>query len=248
MINPMELTGKHILVTGASSGIGRETAILCSQLGATVSIVARRETQLQETMHMMEGTSHKIYIQDLSDLTGIEELVKRATADSGVLDGIVHCAGIGQNRSLSLTKPEFIQETLAVTFYSFAELIRIASKKKYSKDGSSFVGISSVASIRGDKAQGAYAAAKAAMNGLIHPYAKELGGRKIRLNTVAFGMIRTEMYQSFQLSGGTEGVLQGQYLGIGEPRDAANVIAFLLSDASRFITGTTLIADGGYLS
>lgn len=248
MINPMEMSGRHVLVTGASSGIGRAVSAHLSRLGATVSLVARREEQLRETIGMMEGAGHHPYPQDLTRTEEIEPLIKQIVLDNGSLDGFVHCAGIGINRPLSMTKPEFLQKTMAVNFFAFAELLRIIVKKKNSKEGASLVGISSVASLRGDKAQGAYAASKAAMNGLIHPYAKELAARRLRLNTVAFGMIRTEMYQSFQSNGGAEDALQGQYLGLGETQDAANVIAFLLSDASRFITGTTLIADGGYLS
>lgn len=248
MINPMDLTGKHVLITGASSGIGRATAVLAGGLGARVSLVARREEQLQETLAQLEGSGHRLYPQDITLLDELEPLVKKIVADGGPLDGFVHCAGIGHNRPASVTKPEFVQQIMAASFFAFAEFLRVLSKKKNSSEGASFVGVSSVAAIRGDKAQGAYAAAKAAMNGLIHPYAKEFSARRIRLNTVAFGMVDTELYQSFLREGGTDELLDGQYMGVGSREDAANVIVYLLSGASRFITGTTLVADGGYLS
>lgn len=248
MINPMELTGKHILITGASSGIGRAAAVLASNLGAKVSLVARQEDKLAETLEALEGEEHHIYAQDISQVETVEPLVRRIAAESGAIDGFVHCAGMGENRPISVSSPNFMKEMMSVSFFAFAEFLHILSKKKFSNVGASLVGISSVAAIRGDKAQGAYAAAKAAMNGLIHPYAKELAARGVRLNTVAFGMIDTGFYQLFLQSGGTDELLKNQYLGVGETKDAANVIAFLLSDASKFITGTTLIADGGFLS
>ncbi|MEA5136734.1 MAG: SDR family oxidoreductase [Candidatus Fimivivens sp.] len=248
MINPMEMSGKHIIVTGASSGIGKATAINLSKLGAVVTIIARREDKLKDTLSTMEGDVHNYFICDVSDLKSIESCIKEIVAAKGPADGFVHCAGIGSNRPISLTKPEFIKEMMEVNFFAFAEFLRVLSKRRNSNEGASFVGISSVASIRGDKAQGGYAATKAAMNGILHSYAKELADRRIRLNTVAFGMINTEMYQEYIANGGSSESLNGQYLGIGELEDAANIISFLLSDASKFITGTTLVADGGYLS
>ncbi len=248
MLDPMDLSGKHIIITGASSGIGRATAIRVSQLGAKVSLIARREDKLIETRDRLEGKGHCTYSFDLTEIEKTEELVREIVQNSGPLDGVVYCAGKGFNRPLAMTKPSFFQEMMAINFLSFAEFLRLAMKKKISRDGASLVGISSVAAQKGDRAQGAYAASKAAMDGLLHSAAKEAAPRKIRVNTVAFGMIHTEMYQIFQESGNIEELLHNQYLGLGDPADAANIIAFLLSGASRLITGTTLVADNGYLS
>ena len=249
MTNPMDLTGKHILITGASSGIGRATCILCSQLGAKVSMIARNEERLKETLSLMEGNGHGPYSFDLTQIEGIENLIKGIAAEKGPLDGAVHCAGISTGRPLKTAKYDYVSEMMQINFMPFAELLRILSSKRISSDGASFVGIASVASLSGEKAQGAYAASKAAINGLVHSAAKEMSTRKIRVNSVAFGMINTGMFESFEQAGGNlEALLSRQYLGVGEPLDAANAIAFLLSDASRFITGTTLIADGGFLS
>lgn len=250
MINPMELTGKHVLITGASSGIGRAACILASQLGAKVSMIARSEEGLLQTKAEMEGTGHPFYILDLTQLDKIEDLVKQIAAQQGPVDGFVHCAGITKNCPVSLTKTDSIDAMMRTNFYAFAEFIRVMAKRKYSNKCASFVGISSVAALCGDKAQGAYAASKAAMNGFIHPAAKELAERSIRVNTIAFGMIKTRMYYEdfLEIGGDTASLEAGQYLGVGELADAANAICFLLSDASKFITGTTLVADGGNLS
>lgn len=246
--NPMSLTGRHILITGASAGIGRATAIAAAQLGARVSLLARRTKELHETLAMLAGQDHAVFSRDLSMTGEIEGIVKDVIGQMGPLDGLAHCAGHGKNRPLAMTSPAFVMESMAVSYNAFVELLRCIGKKRHVNDRASLVGVSSVAALRGDKAQGAYAAAKAAMNAIVPPAAKELAPRGIRVNAVAFGMIRTEMYQAFKDSGGLDAVLGSQYLGVAEPEDAANVLCFLLSDASKFITGTVLVADGGYLS
>lgn len=244
----LNLDNRHILVTGASSGLGYATALLAAHLGARVSMVARRENKLQETLDALEGKGHGYWLCDLFCLESIEPLIKEITSAAGPLDGLIHCAGIGQNRPLAMTKPDFVRDLMAINFGSFVELIRASAKKKHINDGASIVGVSSVAALKGDKSQAAYAASKAAVNGLVPPLAKELAPRRIRLNAVAFGMMKTEMYRFFQEAGGGGEELRAQYLGLGEPEDAARVLCFLLSDYSRFITGTVIAADGGYLS
>ncbi|MBP5330516.1 MAG: SDR family oxidoreductase [Lachnospiraceae bacterium] len=248
MIEIYGLVNKHIVVTGASSGIGRETAVLLSRYGARVSLVARREEALRETLSLMEGDGHHYYCCDLSQTDEISGLVSTIVTDSGPADGFIHCAGIGANLPISLTRTDTIDSLMRTNFYSFAEFIRLLSKKKNSNSGASYVGVSSVASIKGDKSQGAYAATKAAMNAYVHPAAKELAAKDIRVNTVAFGVIRTEAYRKFLEDGGQDSALQNQFLGYGEPSDAANLLVFLVSKASRLITGTTIICDGGYTS
>jgi NAD(P)-dependent dehydrogenase (short-subunit alcohol dehydrogenase family) len=249
MINPMDLSGKHILITGASSGIGRETSITASQLGAKLSLVARSAERLNETLTSIARDINHAYSFDLRQLDGIENLIKMIVSENGPLDGLVNCAGIALNRPIKMVKPEFLQDVFSINFFPFVELVRAVTKKNMSNDGASFVGISSVAAFKGNKAQGAYAASKAATDAIIKPMAKELSERGIRVNTAAFGMIRTDMYKYFLDAGGDDELLKAdQYLGVGEVEDAANVICFLLSGASRFITGTSLLADGGFLS
>ncbi len=249
MINPMELTGKHIIITGASSGIGRQTCIQASKLGARISLIARNEERLAETISLMDGTGHKSYSYDLNNTGEIDALIQTIVNENSPIDGLVHCAGLGINRPLKLLKPDFLQNILAGHLFAFVEIVRACSAKKRANENASFVGISSVAAFHGNKTQGAYSAAKAAMNAVVHPFAKELAPKKIRINTIAFGMVETDMYKGFLESGGNnEELLNDQYLGIIPREYAANAICFLLSDMSKYMTGGTLCYDAGDLS
>lgn len=252
MINPMDLTGKKILVTGASSGIGRATAIQLSRLGANVIMVARNEKKLKETLDMLEGDGHTLFSFDLKEIEGIEGLVKKIVSQSGAVNGLVHCAGIATMRPLSMTKIDFLHDMMLINFYAFVELVRCASKKKNYVEGASFIGMSSVGSQSGVKSKVAYCASKAAMDAATKCIAKELEPKKIRVNTVLGGFVKTDMHNEFIDKAG-EGALDShvlgrQYMGMGEPSDIANAMAYLLSDASKFITGTGFVVDGGYLS
>ena len=129
MINPMNLTDKRILVTGASSGIGRETSILLSKLGAHVIMIARRLPQLEETFTNLEGTDHKYYSYDLSDTNGIDEYIQKVISENGKLDGFVHSAGVGSSRPLKMLKPDYVDEVMRINFYSFIEIVRCITKK-----------------------------------------------------------------------------------------------------------------------
>ncbi|MEN3004739.1 SDR family NAD(P)-dependent oxidoreductase [Dehalobacterium formicoaceticum] len=252
MINPMDLSEKLILVTGASSGIGRATAIQLSKLGGKIVLVARSEDKLNETLKMMEGEGHAVYPFDLKGIDKIEGLINQIVQENGALNGLVHCAGIAPMRPLGSTKYDFLHDVMVINFYSFVEVVRCASKKKKFVEGASFIGMSSVGSQSGDKSKIAYCASKAAMDAAIKCMAKELESKKIRVNTVVGGFVKTDMYSAYVDNAGEETfdmlVLGRQYQGMGEPLDIANAMAYLLSDASKFITGTGFVVDGGYLS
>lgn len=249
MINPMDLTGKHIVITGASTGIGRAACIQASKLGARVSLIARNEEKLQETISLMEGDEHKAFKFDLNEINQIDTTISSIVEQNGLIDGLVHCAGLGLNRPIKLAKPEFVEQVTRINYFAFVELLRSVSNKKRTNDGASYIGISSVAAVHGNKTQGVYSASKGAMNALVHAFAKELAPRKIRVNTIAFGMVETDMYKGFLESGGNnEELLQDQYLGIIPVEYAGNAICYLLSDASKYITGGTFNYDAGDLS
>lgn len=249
MINPMDLSGKHIVITGGSAGIGRAAAVQASKLGAKISLIARNENKLDETISMLEGEDHSRYVYDLNEVYGIANLIKEIVEKDGPIDGLVHAAGIGLNRPVKLTKPDFLLDNMKIHFLAFSELIRDASARKNSNEGACYLGISSVASIHGNKTQGAYSAAKSAMNAIVHPYAKELAAKSIRVNTIAFGMVETDMYKGFLESGGNnDELLREQYLGVIPVEYAGNTICYMLSDAAKYITGSTFIYDGGALS
>ncbi|MED3781069.1 SDR family NAD(P)-dependent oxidoreductase [Heyndrickxia sporothermodurans] len=252
MTNPMDLTDKHILVVGASSGIGKETAVLLSKLGAKVSLLARNEGKLIETQSLLGGTGHDIFTQDLKDIDAIENLIEQIAKKQGVFDGIVYSAGVTQRRTLSMLKYNHLHELMQVNFYAFIELMRCVTKKKNRGVPFSAVVISSTASMVGDKGKIAYSASKGAINSVVRCMAKELADKEVRVNAILPSWIKTEMFDdaadTIMEFEDTKQVLAKQYLGIGESRDVANMVGFLLSDAAKFITGTTIAVDGGRLS
>lgn len=251
MINPMDLSGKHILVTGASAGIGKATAILISKLGGRVSLVARNEEKLNETLSCLIGGGHAIYPYDVRDIDGIEALLKSVITVQGAFSGLVHCAGIADMRPLSMTKYDFLHNMMLTNFYSFIEMCRIYAKKNFN-NGGSIVAMSSACSQKGDKSKTAYCSSKAAIDGAIRAIAPEMAVKNIRINSILSGFIKTDLYYSYISTAGEEAmisnVLDKQYLGMGEVIDVANAICYLLSDTAKFITGTGFVVDGGYLS
>lgn len=252
MYNIIDLRNKKILITGASSGIGRETAILCSKVGAKVILVARNEEKLKSVNLELEGEGHKYYTFDLSNVDEIESFIKKIKEENGALDGFVHSAGIGSTRPLKLLKPSVMREVMSINFFSFIEIVRNITKKNFYNEGMSIVGVSSISSKQGNQSKTAYCSSKAAMDGAIRCIAKEFSHNKIRVNTVCPAMINTELYKQFLENSGesedAKDIINRQYLGVGEPIDVANMIAFLLSDAAKFITGSSVNLDGGRLS
>lgn len=248
MKNVIDLKDKQIMITGASSGIGRETAILCSKLGAKCILIARDLKKLEFVLGDLEGEGHKYYSFDLSRLDEIGDFLKKVISESGSLDGFVHSAGIGSTRPLQLLKPADLRAVMDINCFSFIEMCRCLIKKRGYNKGLSIVGVSSISSKQGNKAKTAYCASKAAMDAAVRCMAKELAEKKIRVNTVNPALINTEIYQQFTDYGCDKGIIERQYLGLGEPIDVANAITFLLSNASQFITGSNLDVDGGRLS
>lgn len=252
MVNVIDLTGKQILITGASSGMGKETAILCSKLGAKVIMVSRNEEKLQSVLNSLEGDGHMYFPFDLSQVDEIEDFIKDMISKTGPIDGFVHSAGMGSTRPLKLLKPAALREVMELNFYSFIEVIRCITKRKCYNEGLSIVGISSISSKQGNQTKTAYCASKGAMNASVRCLAKELADKKIRVNTVNPALINTDIYQQFLDNSGdsedAKNIMARQYLGLGEPVDVANMIAFLLSDAAKFITGSSVDIDGGRLS
>ena len=251
MVNPMDMTDKRILVTGASSGIGRACAVLLSKLGAELILLARNQTKLEETRRLSEnGKDHLVIQLDLSVTEKIADLVKLCDMKENKLHGIVHSAGIVGVTPINTTSPKYVSDMMSMNFYSYVELCRVLSKRFYSYDGASFVAISSTASLAAWKGGVAYCASKAAINAATRALSLEFAERRIRFNTVLPSYIRTQIVDTAEDSGiDTDAhVKQKQPLGIGEPEDVANAVAFLLSGAARFITGTELVVDGGYLA
>lgn len=245
--------GKHILVTGASSGIGRETAIRLNAAGARISAVARREDLLQSLMDELSGTGNCFYSFDLSKLEQIEELIRQIVRDSGKLDGMMFCAGMAEHVPIKMSKPFYNQKVMCLNYFAFAETLRVISNKKHYNPGASFVGMSSVSGLQGDKGLFAYSASKGAMNSAVKCAAVELADKGIRVNAIATGYIGgTGIFTSINGRLGASEVEtfanSNQLLGIGKPEYIADAALYLLSDASKYITGTIMLVDGGYMA
>ena len=247
MINPMELTGKRIMVTGASSGIGRETAILLSHLGAQVVLLGRDEQRLAETQEKLSGEGHGVISLELREFDKYADVFKQIRKTGKKLDGFVHCAGIAKVIPLKVVSANLIQDMLAVNYVSFMELMKHFAKKTNS-DGGSVVCLSAINAHYPQKCMSVYAATKGALEMAVSSLAVELFDKKIRVNAVVPGPIATPMAASFsEVSGEESNVVGRQLMALGEPADIANMAAYLLSDASKFITGRKFYVDGGRL-
>ncbi len=247
----MDLKGKNILVTGASSGIGKSIAVYLSKLGANIIMAARNEEKLKETCNELEPGDHSYYLIDLNNLNDIEGMFDNICGGDRKLNGIVHSAGISRTVPISYLKMDDLKNIMAINFYAFMELVKHFSKRKYS-NGGSVVAISSISSKVGARGLAAYCASKGALDGAIRAMAVELAPKNIRVNSVAPGMIRTQIYDGLidlvNNNNFEADLKKRQIMGLGMPEDVASATAYLLSDAAKFITGTSMVVDGGYLA
>lgn len=244
MYNPFYLSNKNILVTGASSGIGRAIAIECVKLGANVIITGRDETRLHETALMMENAQPLEIVADLTDYSEIERVVKKIDK----LDGVVLCAGRGNTMPFQFATREKLNEVFDINFFSPVELVRqFYKKKKISKGGS----IVFIASIGGNYiheiGNSLYGSSKAALNSMMKFCAREFSSRLIRVNSICPGMVETPLIRKGTISDEQMEMYKEKYpLGrFGRPEEIAYSAVFLLSDASAWITGQSLVIDGG---
>lgn len=239
------------MITGASSGIGRQTAITLSKLGALVILIARREDKLREVLSELNGDGHVYYCMDLADTLSIEQGIKRIISQTGPIDGLVYAAGVDISLPLQLFKPEKVQEVFAVNYFGFIETVRQVCRKGRFNPGMKIVALSSIAAKCGDKTHTAYSASKAAIDASVRCLAKELADRNIRINTIAPAMTDTVIYQEFYEKYGENAkqeLIKRQYLGIGKVEEIADAITFLLSNGASFMTGSCLAFDGGFTS
>ena len=247
VFNPFSLHGKTILVTGASSGIGQETAIACSKMGARVIVTARNPERLKVTFDQLDVRTdgHMQLFADLTSQEDVEQLIALLPA----LDGAVLCAGNSTTLPLQFGSREKFDEMFDVNFFAPVELLRLMYKKKVLQKGASVVIIASIGGTHSFMpGNGVYGASKAALNSVMKYAAREYSSRKIRVNSICPGMVDTPLIHrgtitEEQLAEDAKKYPLGRY---GCPKDIANGAIYLLSDASSWLTGHDLVIDGGF--
>lgn len=244
-ISNYELKQKRILITGASSGIGRSTAQVCASLGATLIITGRNEERLKQTLFSLKGQNHVMFVFDYEQ--GVPaDLVAQI---EGEIDGVVHSAGVLEYVPFAFVTNQKLDRVMRINFSIPFALTQLLVKQKLIKKGGSIVFVSSISGVStSNHGMSAYSASKGALSSVVRVLALELAKQKTRVNAICPGMVKSEMNLLSQ--GVAQEVLEEDErknypLGYGEPVDVANTICFLLSDASRWITGTNLIIDGG---
>lgn len=243
--NPFSLQNRTILVTGASSGIGRTTAIECSMMGAHVIITGRNQVRIDEVKHELKGTGHLGVIADLTQEDQLMNLVDQLP----IVDGVVLCAGQGTVVPFKMADRKKINPIFEINYFAPVELLRLLIKKKKLANESSVVFVSSIGGVDSITiGNSIYGASKAAFNSAMRFCALELAPKKIRVNSVCPGMVNTNLIKGGAVSDEQHqaDMLKYPLKRYGEPEDIAHGIVYLLSAASSWVTGHSLVIDGGY--
>lgn len=237
------LEGKTVLVTGASSGIGRQVAKTVAEAGASVVASGRDEGRLESLLAELGGAGHRIVCADLSN----DEAIKKLAEQSGKIDGLVYSAGVSALAPVRLASRSHVQGQLDLNYTGPFLLAQQLLLRNAIVAGGAVVFISSISAHIGVHGVAAYGASKAALEAMAKVLALEVAKKKIRVNCLAPGLVETPMLAAARsTTGGLEETLAKYPLGVGMPEDVANAAVFLLSTASRWITGTTLVLDGGH--
>lgn len=246
---PDTLSGRHILVTGASSGLGRQAAVQLADAGARLSLIGRNIERLAQSAGALSGEGHSTYSVDMSDAEVAADAVQAIAKETGSFAGIFHSAGTAMIVPARVTKNRHLDDVFGAGVRGAFGVARAAAKKGVLEDGGSLVFMSSVSALRGRQGMSAYSAAKAAVDAMVRVLAWELAERRIRVNSIIAGAVATAMHMDFVKTASEELVRNYEelhLLGFGKPEDIGHAALFLLSDASRWITGTNMVVDGGY--
>ncbi len=241
----IDLTGQHILITGASSGIGQACAVLAAEYGATCILSGRDATKLEATRQMLPHTNaHTIIPCDLASPTNILPLVEQA-AQTAKTTAFIHAAGTSLVQPITFHNPEVAARVFQINYHAFIEIVHLLTKKRYATNPS-IVAISSVSATRGWRGGSAYAGTKGALCASVKALAVELASKGIRINTVMPATIDTPLLR--QTTPDLDALSHTHPLGVGQPLDVARAAIFLISQAATYITGTDLVVDGGFLA
>jgi len=245
------LAGKIALVTGASRGIGRAIAVDLARHGADLSLVGRDPGALEETARAAtaarEGTRVSVHLADVADPDAVAAFTAGTLAAFGRIDIAVANAGQAVDGLILRAKPADIEAMLAVNLKSAFYLVGAVARPMVKQKGGAIVLVSSIVGVSGNAGQAAYAAAKAGLLGLAKSVAKELGSRNVRVNAVAPGLIETAMTESMPEQARAHYLATIPLGRAGTPDDVSGVVTFLCSDAARYVTGQTVVVDGGFL-
>ena len=239
------LKGKTILVTGASSGIGKAVAQECAAAGANCIITARNEKRLKQTMDNLAGQGHKMILADLSSEEGIQAL----TYELPKLNGIVCCAGIVETKVLKFTEEDDLKRLFDTNAFSSIRLIRVLVQEKKIQKEASIVFISSISGVKCGYIGGSiYGATKGALEGFAKAMALELAPRMIRVNTITPGMVDSNLLDNSEISPEQLEADKKKYplKRYGRPEEIGYATVYMLSDATKWMTGSSILIDGGY--
>ncbi|CAG9274080.1 NAD(P)-dependent dehydrogenase (short-subunit alcohol dehydrogenase family) [Paraburkholderia unamae] len=247
MDNPFSLSGKRILVTGASSGIGRQIAISCSQMGAQVVITGRDRERLKQTLEMLDKSAlagHQAIQAELTNASDRDALI--AELGGVALNGVVHSAGISRLSPVRMFTEQHLREVQAINVDAPMLLTQALLKRNLVAQEGSLVFVASIAAHIGVAGVAAYSGTKAALIAMTRCLAMEVVKRRIRANCLSPALVETPLLEATATMVGSMEQERNNYpLGFGKPEDVANAAIFLLSNASRWITGTTMVMDGG---
>lgn len=242
--HPFRLDGKTILVTGASSGIGRQTAISCSRMGARLFITGRNPERLMSTLDELQGEGHGHLSADLTK----QEEINRLVDQCGKVNGVFHSAGVSGVAPIRQISEQFLHHVFQSNYHAPMLLTQRLLAKAAIQKGGSILFMSSTAAHLGVQGVGVYSGTKAALLASVRCLAIEQARHGIRANCLSPDLVETPLIAGSGTSGNEEWLdmqRKRHPLGLGTPADVANAAIYLLSDASRWVTGTTLIMDGG---
>ena len=246
----MDIKGKNIIITGASSGLGAATAINLRQSGATLCLIGRDENKLKKVNGLMCSQDNLLISTDLNEFKNYKQLFNDIFDKLGKFDGLVHFAGISRMLPLKIMRVEILKDILNINLIAFFELVKFFTKKNFVNDnGASVVGISSVMGLQGAPAMSGYGASKAGIDSAVRSLACEFAPRKIRFNSIAPGYVVTDITTALRQDKNRSADLMARIpmKRWGTIDDMAGAAVYLASDASDYVNGELLNVDGGWM-